>query len=375
MLSYSLLSNLFSYVTLRWHPQKPTSPQEGDLFINWGTTGIGETQSIPTIPVASGRDPESELEVPQVFKIEKTEGSSIFGNNTPPPEVVTTPNPYTNSKRWGLSLLSCQIIIQSAQEPVQTITDTPSPVTVTENSLIETGTTSSPLIDIIQDQTPEVAISAPVATPPVNNESTIDPAPTSSNTTNDAIFWKFCWLYDSSGRISKSFSNPSSYSRRSNISPIPYRDSTSSRNADRKSNRTAIEEGIEEKSWATSEKSIFHPTEFIQKSISEIDTMIANIDQKHEKKIIEAEGYKAEKERFTELEKMAYTEAKTMDEERPCIPKFFMKELFSMSFQKTKRKLEKLSRRNHSYGYGSRKYSRTDDGNTEASYKNKTSAA
>ena len=322
--------------------KKPTSTQEGDLFINWGTTGIGETQSIPTIPVASGRDPESELEVPQVFKIEKTEGSSIFGNNTPPPEVVTTPTPIqTASGEDSLIIMSNNNTIQ-VQEPVQTITDTPSPVTVTENSLIETGTTSSPLIDIIQDQTPEVAISVPEVTTPISNESIIDPTPTSPNTTNDAIFGNFADFMTPPGElanpsVTQAVTQEEAISAPSLIETAPVVEMP----IENQTETAIVEEGIEEKSWATSENSFFHPTEFIQKSISEIDTMIANIDQKHEKKIIEAEGYKAEKKRFTKLEEIAYTEAETMDEEKDHA--LHMKELLLNELPENKKKTEKNS--------------------------------
>lgn len=58
------------------------------------------------------------------------------------------------------------------------------------------------------------------------------------------------------------------------------------------------------------------PREFIEKNLVSIDTMMANIDKRHEAKIREAEGYKAEKLRFTELEKSAYSEASIMDRER-----------------------------------------------------------
>lgn len=65
-----------------------------------------------------------------------------------------------------------------------------------------------------------------------------------------------------------------------------------------------------------SENSFFHPTDFIEKSVADIDHMIENIDVKHTAKISEAEGYKAEKIRFTHLEKDAYGAASTMDDER-----------------------------------------------------------
>jgi hypothetical protein len=59
-----------------------------------------------------------------------------------------------------------------------------------------------------------------------------------------------------------------------------------------------------------------NPEEFIEKSLEGIDIMIANIDKKHDAKIAEAEGYGKEKDRYTLLEKTAYEEASSMDNEK-----------------------------------------------------------
>lgn len=59
-----------------------------------------------------------------------------------------------------------------------------------------------------------------------------------------------------------------------------------------------------------------NPQEFIEKSLEGIGTMIANIDKKHDAKIVEAEGYGKEKDRYTLLEKTAYEEASSMDDEK-----------------------------------------------------------
>lgn len=71
----------------------------------------------------------------------------------------------------------------------------------------------------------------------------------------------------------------------------------------------------EEKIVATA-PAFTNPQEFIEKSLESIDTMIAKIDEKHETKIGEAEGYGKEKDRYTLLEKAAYEEASTMDDEK-----------------------------------------------------------
>ncbi len=61
---------------------------------------------------------------------------------------------------------------------------------------------------------------------------------------------------------------------------------------------------------------IFHPKEFIEKSITDIDVMIGEIDQAHDAKIQEAEWYGNEKKHFAELEKATYGEARTLDDEK-----------------------------------------------------------
>ena len=58
------------------------------------------------------------------------------------------------------------------------------------------------------------------------------------------------------------------------------------------------------------------PREFLEKSISNIDVMLGNIDARHTAKETEELGYKMEKLRFTELEKTAHTEKIIMDKER-----------------------------------------------------------
>ena len=74
-------------------------------------------------------------------------------------------------------------------------------------------------------------------------------------------------------------------------------------------------EYMEEKQEKKKEK-ILHPKEFIEKSLENIDSMIADIDTAHESKISEAEGYGKEKEHFAELETHAYEEASALDEEK-----------------------------------------------------------
>ncbi len=83
------------------------------------------------------------------------------------------------------------------------------------------------------------------------------------------------------------------------------------------------QEGIEsetfEKSIAETQKEVnkmIHPKEFIEKSIADIDVMIGDINTARDSKIIEAEEYGEEKDRIAALEKDAYTEATTLDEEK-----------------------------------------------------------
>lgn len=64
------------------------------------------------------------------------------------------------------------------------------------------------------------------------------------------------------------------------------------------------------------EKKTLHPQEFLKNSITDIDSMISEIDASHDAKIQEAEGYKKEKEHFASLEENAYDEAKNLDTEK-----------------------------------------------------------
>lgn len=73
---------------------------------------------------------------------------------------------------------------------------------------------------------------------------------------------------------------------------------------------------LSEEKIVASAPAFTNPQEFIEKSLESIDTMIAKIDEKHETKIGEAEGYGKEKDRYTLLEKTAYEEASTMDDEK-----------------------------------------------------------
>lgn len=62
--------------------------------------------------------------------------------------------------------------------------------------------------------------------------------------------------------------------------------------------------------------SFLHPKEFIEKSINDIDKMLADLDTAHASKIAEAEGYGAEKNRFATLETDTYAAASMLDEEK-----------------------------------------------------------
>lgn len=71
-----------------------------------------------------------------------------------------------------------------------------------------------------------------------------------------------------------------------------------------------------EKEEAVVAQSFLHPKEFIEKSITDIDTMITDIDTAHASKITEAEGYGKEKDRYATLETDTYAAAKKLDEEK-----------------------------------------------------------
>ena len=58
------------------------------------------------------------------------------------------------------------------------------------------------------------------------------------------------------------------------------------------------------------------PKAFIQKSLTEIDTMIANIETRHDAKVEETQKYAKEKERFAELEDRGYAAIDAIDAEK-----------------------------------------------------------
>jgi hypothetical protein len=73
---------------------------------------------------------------------------------------------------------------------------------------------------------------------------------------------------------------------------------------------------LENQEEVNEEARVFHPEEFIEESLTKIESMIATIDARHEAKLAEAEGYKSEKERFAQLEQKAHDEADMMITER-----------------------------------------------------------
>lgn len=320
--------------------KKPTSTQDGDPLSSGGTTGMGGGQSSWQSWGTTGKDPESELEVPQIFKIEKTEGSSIFGNNTPPPEVTVTSTPIqTVNGEDSLIILSNSGDLPP-QSPVQMTSDVIPPVTVIETPVIAVEASSNSLMDIIQDQTPETTTSTPEATVSITDTTFIDPTPIPSTPSNDAIFGNFADFMTPPAELATSSGAPT-VAQEETISTSPLIEAAPIVEIPVENLTESVNETITKTTVETSENSFFHPIEFIQKSIAEIDTMIANIDQKHEKKIIEAEGYKAEKKKFTEHEKIAYAEAETMNEEKDHA--LHMKQLLLNELPENKQKSEKNS--------------------------------
>lgn len=88
------------------------------------------------------------------------------------------------------------------------------------------------------------------------------------------------------------------------------------------------------------------PREFIEKNLVNIDTMIVNIDARHNAKEIEEEGYKMEKLRFTELERSAHTEKIIMDKERDHA--IHMKKILETELERDKaNKATEETRTNH----------------------------
>lgn len=320
--------------------KKPTSPQDGDPLASGGAMGMGGGQSSWQSWGTTGKDPESELVVPQVFKIEKTEGSSIFGNNTPPAEVSITSTPIQTASGEDSLIILSNNSDTSTQSPLQMTNDVIAPVISTETPLITVEASSNSLMDMIQDQAPETTTPISETTIAMTDTTPIDPAPSLSTPSNDAIFGNFADFMTPPGELANSSVVPT-VAQEEPILASPLIETAPIVEMPVENLTESVDEIVTQTPVESSENSFFHPTEFIQKSITEIDTMIANIDQKHETKITEAEGYKAEKKRFTELEKMAYAEAETMDEEKDHA--LHMKELLLNELPENKKNTEKNS--------------------------------
>jgi hypothetical protein len=85
----------------------------------------------------------------------------------------------------------------------------------------------------------------------------------------------------------------------------------------------------EEESTIDPSEKYENPPSFIEASIEKIDVMIAQIEETHTAKVMEAAGYKWEKEKFAALESQAYKDAERMMKERDHGEKmkaYFLKE-------------------------------------------------
>lgn len=193
------------------------------------------------------------------FVIEKSEPQSIFGNHDVAPvtpEVTITP---ANPMEVSLPTISP---IEGTPEWVHVWEVVPSPS-------LETHTTEVNPTPIIPSEA---------------TEGTINTTPSSN--TND------------------SFSLFGSLSDDTNTIQVPVSESSDIQ-------ETMVPEVLE----AIISPSPLHPQEFIEKSITEIDAMIASIQEARTRKIQEAESYGQEKERQAQLEHTAYEDATVMDNE------------------------------------------------------------
>lgn len=81
------------------------------------------------------------------------------------------------------------------------------------------------------------------------------------------------------------------------------------------------------------------PTSFITDSLAKIEIMLQAMQDKHNAKLVEADGYKSEKERFAELENQAYRDAESMTAEMDHAER--MKSYFTKELKHTEEKKHK----------------------------------
>ncbi len=193
------------------------------------------------------------------FVIEKSEPQSIFGNHDVTPVASEAPIAPLNPIEVSLP----------AAFPIEGVPEWVPVWEVVPSSSLETST-----IEI--HPTPIIPSEA--------TEGTTNTTPSSN--TNDS-FSLFGSLSDDTNNI-----------------PVPISDTSN------------IQETIAPEALETiTSHSALHPQEFIEKSITEIDAMIASIQEARTRKIQEAESYGQEKERQAQLEHTAYEDATVMDNE------------------------------------------------------------
>lgn len=285
----------------------------------------------------TGKNPEAELEVPKVFKIEKTEGSSIFGNSVPP-EVAVAPTPIqTASGEDSLIVLSntTQTPRESGINIITEAVSTPTADMVMTTPVQEVTSTPNPLMDVIQN--------SPAVNTPATSDMPLFTEPSSMST--DSLFGN---LSDTSMPVQEPIKTEVTQSVPEEsvfltplieiAEPVESPIETPVIQAETPEN---IADEVDVSDKTPEVKAFFHPTDFIQKSIAEIDTMIDAIEKEHTEKMNEAESYKLKKEEFTKLEEKAYIEAGKMDEETAHA--LHMKKLLLSELPENKKKPEKNS--------------------------------
>lgn len=273
--------------------------------------GMGGTQASGGGQPSTG-NPQRDDTSPIV--IQKSEETSVFGNMSATQEVPATPTTPTATPSGMDSL----IIVSS--EPEATPAPTTSPL-IESPTAITTEAVMTPEVTLVEPAVAEVgtpindSLFGDFSTPSNEGEGVTPETvtPESSNVIEEAPVMSS--LFETLETPTSEVETPSEEILSSEEVSTPV---TQINFEEVVAPTTSVQEPEEvvSEELVTEVPVFFHPTDFIQKSIADIDTMISNIDEKHEAKISEAEGYKAEKKRFTELEKTAYAEASVMDEEK-----------------------------------------------------------
>jgi hypothetical protein len=220
----------------------------------------------------------------------KTEASTVFGpgSEAEAMKAVLPPEPTVHAEEDYSSVLV------KTEEPVATVVATP----IVETSVVATAPVVAEIVPIVEPA--PLAIENPVATAPTPQVDAL---------TSDALT-----IPQGPSLFDHIMSDTPAIAPTVTASPTP--DAVSSLISDTNTaTASSVAPAVETPIVEAPVHSFSTPRELIEKSLESAAAMLANIKNRHDAKMEEAESYRKEKMRFAELEKNAYTEAEIMDRE------------------------------------------------------------